>query len=206
MRKQQRQQAVIIAMNHTGVPFLLSTDRVVAQIDTNLPTAISGMEQPRAATASKSSGAIADQQLKKRCSRLAAANTQTDKELDAVISTLGLPSGEIQLNRRQRSRLIAFVTNTNNPHGVRVALASEYNMEQLITGGGYAQSNNMLLQSQMHLQNALMASQAKPQIQLTPGLSGGMGSMNVRTPVQGNAQRALMNGGSTGFSFPSQKG
>ena len=206
MRKQQRQQAVIIAMNHTGAPFLLSSDRVVAQIDTNLPTAISGVEQPRAAAATKSSGAIADQQLKKRCSRLAAAITQTDKELDAVIMTLGLPNAETQLTTRQRSRIIAFITNSSHPHGVRVALASEYSMEQLVTGGGYAQSNNMLLQNQMQLQHAMMARQAPPQIQLTPGISSGMGSMHFQTPTQGNAQRTLLNGGSTGFSFPGKKG
>ena len=111
-----------------------------------------------------------------------------------------------RLTARQRSRLIAFVTNSNHPHGVRVALASEYSMEQLVTGGGYAQSNNMLLQKQMQLQHAMMARQTPPQIQLTPGLSGGMGSMHFQTPTQGNAQRTLMNGGSTGFSFPGKKG
>ena len=206
MRKQQRQQAVIIAMNQTGVPSLLSADRVVAQIDSNLPTAISGREQPRTATASKSSRAIAEQQLKKRCSRLAAASTQTEKELDAVIATLGLPGADAQLTKRQRSKLIAYITDSKNAHGVRVALASEYNMEQLVTGGGYAQSNNMLLQNQMHLQHAMMARQSSPQIQLTPGLSGGMGGMNFQTPTQGNAQRALMDGRGTGFSFPGQKG
>ena len=80
-------------------------------------------------------------------------------------------------------------------------------MEQLITGGGYAQSNNMLLQNQMQFQHAMMARQTPPQIQqLTPGLSGGMGGLHFQTPTQGNAQRTLMNGGSTGFSFPSQKG
>ena len=49
MRKQQRQQAVITAMSSTGSAFLLTADRVVAQIDANLPTAIGGRELPRAA-------------------------------------------------------------------------------------------------------------------------------------------------------------
>ena len=110
------------------------------------------------------------------------------------------------MTKRQRSKLIAYITDSKNAHGVRVALASEYSMEQLVTGGGYAQSNNMLLQNQMQLQHAMMARQTPPQIQLTPGISSGMGSMHFQTPTQGNAQRTLLNGGSTGFSFPGKKG
>ena len=205
MRKQQRQQAVIAAMSSTGSAFILTADRVVAQIDTNLPTAIGGRERPRTAVATKSSGAIAEQQLKKRCSRLVAANAQAEKELDAVIAALGLPEADSQtLTRRQRSKLIAYVTDMANPHVVRVAMATEYGMEQLVTGPCLPQPN-MMLQNQMNF--AMLARQARPQIQLTPGISDGMSGMRFHTPTGGSAQRAIMNTGrGTGFSFPSKQG
>ena len=155
-------------------------------------------------TITNASKAIRNYQLKRRCSQISIQSDETEVETDAMIEALKLPREGEAMTRRQRSKLVAYCTDTANSHGVRVALAFEYDMEHLVTNNGYAQTN-MVFANVQQMRAQLAGGRGSPQLQMTPGMSNGMNGMALTTPTA-TARAALAFGGGTSLPNPRTRG
>ena len=107
------------------------------------------------------------------------------------------------MSKRQKPRLVAYCSDTANSLGVRVALAFEYDMEKLVTGNGYTQTNIVIANMPQMMRAQLAGGGGSSQLQLTPML-GRVQGMALHTPTA--ARAALSFGGGTGLSNPGRRG